>query len=150
MNAEHSVGGDHPASIITLHYPLIGGACTLATGPMTWTVESPSSRAGDDVAPTSLNDYEGRGKEVSVLVVVFHLSLTRRLVDGWSCGGGTSGRGALSGQPKCRNVPERRKRAIFGKVARRGFLRCAAVPKAVSSRNAMDKPCCKGKDGMCI
>jgi len=53
---------------------------------------------GDDVAPraTSLDDYEGRGKVVvSVLVVMFNLGLTRRLVDGR--GGGTS-RGA-SGQP---------------------------------------------------
>jgi len=74
------------------------------------------------VAPTSLN--EGRGEMVPpALVVVFHLGLKGRLLDGWVGGGVRAERRAGAAQPKCGNVPnaEGRKRAILGKGAKRDF-----------------------------
>ena len=53
------------------------------------------------MAPISLN--EGKGEMVvPALVVLFLLSLKRRLADGWAGGGGTSRR--ASGQPKRGNA----------------------------------------------
>jgi len=69
---------------------------------MTWQ----AWQAGTDVAPTSLD--EGRAKMVvPVLLVVFHLILRRRLVNGWGRGGGGTSKGAR-GQPKCGNVQMRK------------------------------------------
>ena len=148
-NAERSVCRGHPASIITFRPPLVGGACPTCY----WSDDvdggepHPREVVGDDVAPTSLNYYEGMGKVVvSVLVVVFHLGLTRRLVDGWGRGGGTRRAAQMR---KCAECGKAGKRAILGKVAKRDFP-WRAVPKAISSRRAEDKPCCSGKDGMCI
>ena len=71
------------------------------------------------MAPTSLN--EGRGGVVPALVAIFHLSLKRYLVDGWTGGGDTRGR--ANGQPKCGSVPNaaRWKGAILGRGAQAGF-----------------------------
>ena len=41
-----------------------------------------AAQVGDDVAPTSLNEGRG-GAVVSVLVVMFHEGLKRRLVGEW-------------------------------------------------------------------
>jgi len=58
---------------------------------MTCGVRGEGAGAANNVAPTSLN--KGRGEVVApALVVVFHLSLKRHLVDGWNGGGGTSRR----------------------------------------------------------
>ena len=94
------------------------------------------------MAPTSLG--EGRGEVlVPALVVVFHLGIKRRLVDGWARSGSTSGR---DGRPKCGNVPnaDRRKGAILGGGAKRDF------PSHANTSRADGKPGPKGKGGIGI
>jgi len=94
---------------------------------------------GDDVAPTSLD--EGRGEVVPALMVVFHLGMKFPLVDGWAGGGGTSRR--MSGQGSVPNA-ERWNVPFWDGARKRGF------PWYSSPCRAEDKPCYRGKDGMCI